>query len=546
MARVLRRVGARWIRAHPGDRIVQFDGVGHHDELMLVVEGKVIAYDKEMKQVLEVSPGHFLAETSLAQAMTDDDEARILLANDTESDDEASHLYVADAVEASLILIWPALTLGKALKADAQLRDAFRQALALDLSRKIAREEIQNFQISKRRRHRNDSVSPTLYLKTLFRGDSGSKSEASINSDDTTSFMSSRRGRRKRSVMSVLRFVRSNSASKKRDRRPSLKPLSNTNDDDSGSSLNTIPRRAYAAADPPVSTRKAPTEKVPVSRPSIDDTRRKLGAFLASLGVGLSLLVAFLAVVYMYIVEGPSSAVGNGSQALITGAFAISDPLRLQLVSFVGSTAQASFFIFRYPRIWSSIAWSSTQALVNFCMATYLICRNLHDPMNNGDQHSYTDRELFAARLLERSAPISLQALRSLIVGTDDATLIPVWRTMHEPGDPIPDDNIVCLVTDGVVRVTRSHAPSFDAHRGALLGGHSLHIENIQINITQDDDVRTFDHATALSTPVELLCWNTSQLATFLSRNPDARRAFTILLASHACETYLDSFYDDV
>ena len=59
----------------------------------------------------------------------------------------------------------------------------------------------------------------------------------------------------------------------------------------------------------------------------------------------------------------PSSFVGDGSQAVVTLSFALSDALRLQAVSCVGASLQLAFFLSRPPpRIVSSICWSGLQA----------------------------------------------------------------------------------------------------------------------------------------------------------------------------------------
>jgi len=125
--------------------------------------------------------------------------------------------------------------------------------------------------------------------------------------------------------------------------------------------------------------------------------------------------------------------------------------------------------------------------------------------------------------------------LRHLLVG-DGKGLTPSWRIVDE-GESLDDDkSVLSLVTDGVVRVSRLHAPSFDAPRGALIGAQSLFDDR-----EESGDQFAFDSAIAKRGPVELLQWPLVDLRAYLDENFHARRAFSILLASHACDTYLDT-----
>ena len=64
--------------------------------------------------------------------------------------------------------------------------------------------------------------------------------------------------------------------------------------------------------------------------------RRSCYAKLARNSLAFGGVLAFLGV---FAVQGPGALLGNGSQLLITGAFAIQDPLLLNVVSVVGAAA---------------------------------------------------------------------------------------------------------------------------------------------------------------------------------------------------------------
>jgi len=653
------RKSARWSRHAKGENLVQFQGKGFHDELILVVEGSVIAFDEGGSVAMKIRAGHFLAETALARVMTDDDDA--WLEDSDDSEDEASHLSYAQAQTEVTVLKWKAADLGKTLKADKELRDAFRQALAIDLSRKIANEERSNRRRNSARRFfqdngqegeaEQDAAPPRKksFLSHLFSdlGDAaatgdeldlleknhtreGGVVDKRLKAVSQQQATMSRRSRRKRSVMQVLNFVKGgdddvdqNDGTRGRRQKKGDEEESSATATEksalvgSGSEMsvqssarssaselgarsvspapNKSQRRrssAYAVAAAPArdsaagesyglfpttpTTPSAKAEPYVVGRPSTAaEKKRKWRNFLASLGIGFLALVCLTAFVYLAI-DDPSSTVGNGSQAVVTMAFAISDPLLLQVASFVGTSSQTMFFVFRPPRIWSSIAWSAAQACLNFSMAVYIFLskRRLQGggdatqelsfaDLVEKNRDTYSERELFAARCLERAGggrPLSVETIRDLLHGKGGFK--PRWRTLAEPGHHVHDDaaadkggvRYVSLLTDGVVRVTRLHAPSFDADRGALLGGHLVFAEKATPKTVRsvDDDQRrrssyddeefAYDHAVALDAPVELLEWPVDALQAYLEHHPDVRRAFTILLASHACETYLDVF----
>ena len=70
---------------------------------------------------------------------------------------------------------------------------------------------------------------------------------------------------------------------------------------------------------------------------------RSLRSMLCCVVVGASIFLAYD--------DGVGSFLGNASQTLVTGAFAIQDPLRLNVVAGVGSLFQILFFVIRDERI---------------------------------------------------------------------------------------------------------------------------------------------------------------------------------------------------
>jgi len=497
IARLLRRCGARWARYPTGCRVVTFRH-GRHDELVFVVEGGVNAYASDGTLAIEARPGSFLAEAELSEAMLDDEGARV------DEEDDVAHLEYATASTQTLCLVWPVEKLAKHLKRDDELRDAFRQALAVDLCRKI--------HLESRRRSLSGSGSPeTLYTAVFGRP----KFASSLS---PPKMQSSRRARRKGHVLSVMGFV--NSGSKRTAER--VKFLDNNTRDsyDSTASGRVGPIDGHVVK--PVAKPSEPTR-----RPPPTDERIVLGAAFANLAIALALAVGLGFLVYLVKVHGPSEVVGNGSQAIITGAFAITDPLTLQIVSFVGSTAQASFFIFRPPLIWSSVAWSSAQAVVNFVMA--IVIKRSITRQATEDRPRYSDRELFAARCLQRAAPLDLAVLHALLVGSDQ--LAPVWRTLARGEDLASDGRpALAILTDGAVRVTTSDGLAYDASPGSLLGARAIF----------DDHLHDAPERAQALQPSELLAWPATQLAAYLETNQDARFAFSVLAASTATASYLD------
>ena len=74
-------------------------------------------------------------------------------------------------------------------------------------------------------------------------------------------------------------------------------------------------------------------------------------------------------------------------------AFAIPDPLPLNVVSMGGAAMQVAFFYFRPEIIWCSVMWSGTQVLMNGT-AVYRILRRRRRPPAT----TFGERQLFAAR----------------------------------------------------------------------------------------------------------------------------------------------------
>lgn len=233
---------------------------------------------------------------------------------------------------------------------------------------------------------------------------------------------------------------------------------------------------------------------------------------------------------YLAYVQGPSSTIGNGSQAIITGAFAITDPLTLQVVSFIGSSAQACFFIFRSELIWSSVAWSSAQALVNFVMAIIIKYSMKKEAKENIPM--YSDRELFVARCIQRAVPLAHDVMQTLTVGADE--LKPKWRKLARGEAVYAGDfkQSVSLIADGCVRVLLPSDASYLASSGALLGGRAL------VEDYRNDKI--FDESAQALEPCELISWQARDLKLYLNANPDARLAFSVLAASTATVSYLE------
>lgn len=198
----------------------------------------VSAYSSDDTLVIEARPGAFLAESSLSQAMLDEP---INLADD-DDDDSVAHLDYAIASTSSLCLVWPVNKLSSALKRDNELRDAFRQALAVDLCRKIVLESQRNpmHPLSVQKLNSEDSDSSRLENRSVTSSSGSFGSVSKLQSLPSTLYTtvfgpsrpknaplrtgkyaipigsggkatSSRRTRRKRTVLSVMGFIESGS-----------------------------------------------------------------------------------------------------------------------------------------------------------------------------------------------------------------------------------------------------------------------------------------------------------------------------------------------
>lgn len=153
---------------------------------------------------------------------------------------------------------------------------------------------------------------------------------------------------------------------------------------------------------------------------------------------------------------------------LITGAFAIVDPFPLNVVAGVGSFLQILFFYTRDERIWSSIYWSVAQFSLN-CVAL----ARLGGPKGRGaakaEGPSFDDRQLFAARALQRAGGLRLEPdeLRELLLG-GPALPPPTWDALAA-GAVVPITR-VALLCDGRVSVKRPEDGATRlVDRGALL-----------------------------------------------------------------------------
>ncbi|KAJ8610010.1 hypothetical protein CTAYLR_006632 [Chrysophaeum taylorii] len=536
IARVLRQCGAKWVRYEEGDLVVKFDN-GLNADLVYIVEGSVNAFTGDGDLAIEARPGTFLAEASLSRAMLEEREI-----DDDDDKDSVAHLDYAAAAAPSLCIVWPIDRLAKALKADDELRDVFRQALAVDLCRKIAREAQRgldgrnNTVVAGSRAANKETYTSKLY-STVFGGDdspsllreaevaSSVGSNRGSNGSSVRPKVSSRRVRRKKTILSVMGFI--NSGIKQSEERAKFLPRADSSD----SSRRYDSTRSTSSA-PSNNKKVVPPRPVGTRRPSqLDERKQARRGFYARSATGVAVAVAVLVACYLAY-KSPSSTVGNGSQLIITGAFAITDPLTLQVVSFVGSTAQACFFIFRRELIWSSIAWSSAQALVNFVMATYIYYATRRGPKENVPK--YSERELFASRCLQRAAPLDHPTLRALAVG--DGPLDLDWRRLDRGEHVFAGrfEQTVALVTDGAVRVTRLDGASFDARRGSILGTRALLSNPDFVSLDANEAVQVIDY------PCEILSWPAPDLKTYLDTNQDARFAFSVLAASTATQVYLE------
>lgn len=539
IAAVLRR--GLWVEHREGEAVVDFDQGSSHDKIVFVVEGTVDVFSEDGALVIAAVPGTFLAENALTKAMLEHDD-------DDDDEDHAAHLDHATASSPSLCVVWNVNELARMLKADRQLRNAFRQALAVDLCRKIELESVRRTTRSKIRfssasmelvpveeeeedehdeaasRKKSSTVS-TLYravtsalTKKSTRPNKKLPERTSSDSSSGSAYsMRKKRVRRKNSVLSVMGFINAEDEAS---------PVVDSSG--SGSGYDSIRKKSSASLH----------KKVP-GRPSItsDDVKRMRAARAAYVTTVLAALAALCFVSYFVYLQGPSSAIGNGSQVIITFAFAINDAFRLQLASFLGALSQTCFFLFRKPRILTSVAWSSAQATVNLCMAA-IIKRSTATSKENVPL--YSDKELFASRCLQRAAPkLDHPAMQILTVGVEDASLQPTWKKLTR-GQSMPK-NTVALVTDGSLRVTRSDGISYDATPGSLIGRRqspTAHLSASKTNATKKSPPLVDEQYQAIE-PCELISWPTGDLDSYLDTNQDARLAFSVLAASTAADLYL-------
>lgn len=195
---------------------------GGNDSLVFVVSGSANAYASDGTLVIEARPGTFLAESSLSQAMVEEEQEEN---HHDDDDDDVPPLDYASASSADLVcLVWPVEKLAAALKRDEDLRDAFRQALAVDLCRKIVRESQRNMSrasfasSSSGGSSTRGSLLKTLYGSIFGPSQSGDFPRAperlpslSVLSPAAKRVSLSLRARRKGSVRSVMKFVNSGS-----------------------------------------------------------------------------------------------------------------------------------------------------------------------------------------------------------------------------------------------------------------------------------------------------------------------------------------------
>ena len=181
VARVLRRCGASWVTVAPGETVATLEH-GECGRLYFVVEGGadrrpaaapsfegrrvpvavpsfegsrvtvalrdvreisgetrppvgVDAINGDGRVVFRAHPGSFVGETSMSHAVAGTTPCRV-------SWDVADVAVArADEAEGATCLAWPVDRLARALRSDAELLDAFREAVAIDLYAKMEREE---------------------------------------------------------------------------------------------------------------------------------------------------------------------------------------------------------------------------------------------------------------------------------------------------------------------------------------------------------------------------------------------------------------------
>ena len=562
IARVLRRCGAAWVTVAPGDTVALLDR-GESERLYFVVEGGagrrpaavpsfegsrvtvalrdvretsggprppagVDAFNADGVAVFQAHPGSFVGEASLSHAVAG--------TRPCEASRDVADVAVAraDGAEGATCLAWPVRALARALRGDAELLDAFREAVAIDLYAKMEREE------SVARSSAAPAVVPTdsrrgrrtTGFRALVAGLFARK--VAPASPPARPRAGSMRRRRADSLRAVVDFVRGESSERATLYRQTL----------SFDALEAPPPRRRTES-------AAARDAAATTRPAADAARdrrarRSLRARHVLAGVAVA---AFLVGVAL----DASSVVGNGSQVLITGSFAIDDMLALFLVSFLGTSLQACFFYFRPPRIWSSFVWSAAQAAATGAASAYLALERYRSA---APPRPFSDRELFAARVLQRAGGLQIDAqhLAELLAGGD--ALAPTWDVLA-PGELLPSHR-VGLLCDGAAVVTRPEDGSTRVvPPGSLLHGDLLaqHLDAAPEAAAASPRAppkrrRSFspppvgDVAADLSTATavdacEVLAWDLAELVAFLGTRRDARLCVNALISSAKLEAYM-------
>ena len=449
----------------------------------------------------------------------------------------------ADEAEGATCLAWPVDRLARALRSDAELLDAFREAVAIDLYAKMEREEsvarsspTPLVALASSRRKPPASTNPLRRLFPGLRRSPPPPSPPSTPPPATTS----QRLMRKDSMEAVVDFVRGTRAERGTLYRAAVSP------------------RTYAAVEAPYAGEASPRERAGsdaagetaarTTRPAAERARERR-ACLALRARQFALFVAAAGLVASLAVQGLGELLGNGSQVLITGAFAVSDPLLLNVVALTGAVMQTAFFWFRDVRLWSSIIWSAAQVPINLGAIVYLA---LERHRNAAPARPFSDRELFAARVFQRAGGLELDPghLAELLVG--GAALAPAWAELA-PGDPLPSHR-VGLLCEGAAVVTRPEDGSARrVRRGALLNGDQLaqHLDAIppadgparrrSFSPTPLDSAAAFAElaTTEAAAPCEVLTWDLAELVAFLATRRDARLCANALISSMKLAAYM-------
>ncbi|KAJ1460396.1 hypothetical protein M885DRAFT_612446 [Pelagophyceae sp. CCMP2097] len=543
LAHVLRRCGARWVVVAPGRPAAH---LVDRDVLLLVVEGDLDLLDDSGKLVRRAATGAFVGESALSRVMGADPGAPRRPVGGDETQAAAAVEARAATTGSCVCLVWGVPALAAFLKRDAEACDAFRTALAIDLVVKLRLDSVY-------RTRRAQLAQPKPDTKGLGAAKSnGDGSNSTVGR--AVAYASAAVGLSKKhpstdaSYGSLLDAARNTDtdagveaadAAQTPPRRQSLSALRQ------GSVKDVLGFVSGATRSSPDSTRSragAGFRDVPRRPQDVAAERRfQFRAAAQRAATAAAVALAVVAAAALGYKEGPSSLVGNGSQAIITGAFAVVDPVMLQVVSFTGSMLQACFFIFRSERIWSSIAWSSAQALLTGSMALALHCRKRRHKVADEDVERFSERQMFVARRLQRAAKLEPATLSALVRG--DAKMRVRWVRLDAAATL--DAGALTLVCDGSVRCA-GPGVAYDAHRGALVGGEALMARYEREVLMADRGQVSFASGALLETRVlgssaECVQWPLDTLASFLKEHHDAKLAFSALIASGACETYMDS-----